>query len=129
MEYFSNSKKKKLNLSGGSVKAAKQLGKQKLNKLSQHEHQVPSVLIQNKYEEVEVDLNVDNDTFPEESIIMSDDECCISDMDVENTDKCIFNSTLDSENDPMPYQYRHIREGPRRVRPEYYILAHKLKSQ
>ena len=50
-------------------------------------------------------------------------------MDDGSINKYIFNSTLDSENDPLPYQFRHIRSGPRSVRPEYYVLTHKLKSQ
>ena len=32
-------------------------------------------------------------------------------------------------NDDMPHSYRHIRNGPRSVRPEYYVLMHTLKSE
>ena len=35
----------------------------------------------------------------------------------------MYNTTLiDDENDDMPQRYRHIRNGPRSARPEYYVL-------
>ena len=29
----------------------------------------------------------------------------------------------------MPHRYRHIRNGPRSVRPEFHVLMHTLKSE
>ena len=37
--------------------------------------------------------------------------------------------TLINENEDMPKQYRFIRDGPRSVRKEYYVLVQKLTSQ
>ena len=36
---------------------------------------------------------------------------------------------LNERDDELPYIYRHIRSGARSVRPEFYILIHKLKAQ
>ena len=36
---------------------------------------------------------------------------------------------LDHENDDMPQQYRHIRHGPRSIKPEYYVTMHILKLE
>ena len=36
---------------------------------------------------------------------------------------------LDHENDDMPPQYRHIRHGPRSIKPEYYVTMHILKLE
>lgn len=64
------------------------------------------------------------------------DEC--EEMSCEDTDddfqdennSYVYNSSLiDDENDDMPYRFRHIRNGPRSVRPEYYVLMHTLKPE
>ena len=36
---------------------------------------------------------------------------------------------LDDQSDDMPFHFRHIRSGLRSVRPEYYKLTDKLKSE
>ena len=38
-------------------------------------------------------------------------------------------SNFESRHDDMPLHYRHIRCGERRVKPEYYLLMHVLKSK
>ena len=54
-------------------------------------------------------------------------EVCHKSMDFEPVDhdeKYKFNSTtLDDADDDMPYCYRHIRDGERSVKPEYYLLC------
>ena len=45
-------------------------------------------------------------------------------------EKYQFNSImLDDQSDDMPFRFRHIQSGLRSVRPEYYKLTHKLKSE
>ena len=64
-----------------------------------------------------VDVNIDEESDKEFS-------------DSEESIKYAFSSSLlDHEDDDMPPQYRHIRHGPRSVRPEYYVTMHKLKSK
>ena len=45
-------------------------------------------------------------------------------------EKYQFNSSMpDGQSDDMPFRFRHIQSGLRSVRPEYYKLTHKLKSE
>lgn len=39
-----------------------------------------------------------------------------------------FNNVIDSTDDELPFKYRHIRDGPRSVRPEIYFVISKLSS-
>ena len=67
----------------------------------------------------------DNLTCPEEDFDKYSDE----EFDPP-TGPFAFNSPLiDDKEDQIPFEYRHIRSGPRSVRLEYYILVHKLKSE
>ena len=50
--------------------------------------------------------------------------------DVMNASESSFNeSFFESRHDYMPLHYRHIRCGERKVKPEYYLLMHVLKSK
>ena len=39
-----------------------------------------------------------------------------------------YNIVFAAEDDLMPSQWRHLRNGPRKVREEYKVLVHKLQS-
>ena len=43
-------------------------------------------------------------------------------------EKYQFNLTIDN-NDDMPYEYWHVRNGSQSVREEYYIAMHRMKSE
>ena len=56
-----------------------------------------------------------------------DEYCPPSETIKENYD---YEYIVYSEDDDMPYKYRHIRKyGQRSVKNEYYVLMHKLKSE
>ena len=49
-------------------------------------------------------------------------------VDTENQ-KYQFTETFDHTDDILPFEFRHIRNGPRSVRPEIYKVATILSSQ
>ena len=57
------------------------------------------------------------------------DDCDFQPSDFEDN-KYVFNSSsIDDSSDDLPYKYRHIRHGLCSVRPEYYVVMHKLKAE
>ena len=44
-------------------------------------------------------------------------------------EKYDFKEVIDHKDDPLPYEFRHIRDGLRSVKPKYYRLIHKFKSR
>ena len=43
--------------------------------------------------------------------------------------KYSFVDSLDHPDDDLPFQYRHIRSGPSKVKPEYYVAKSILQSE
>ena len=44
-------------------------------------------------------------------------------------EKYDFKEVIDHKDDPLPYEFRHIRNGLRSVKLTYYSQVHKLKSK
>ena len=78
-----------------------------------------------------LEKNESTENLSDEEAITIDDEENTNDEDyVLNSTKSSFSeSFFESGNDDMPMRYRHIRAGERRVKPEYYLLMHVLKSK
>ena len=62
----------------------------------------------------------------EENDNLLDEEYC---PQSEIHEKYQFNSTIDNDDDDMPYEYRHVQNGPQSAREEYYIAMHRMKSE